>query len=315
MVLEEDVNIGLTFGEKGRLKIIGKLKTSKSKTRYVLYCDICSLDSELFPENSITSELYNLKNGNLPCGCSKFPKWSEQQMRIKIQRICHERGYEFHGWVGDYKGNKTNVGITSPLGYSKSQIIARLLRGEGCPLERLVKIGISKRKTEEEVIQSFMKTGAFLPGTKFERSFKNSNPSDFWIVSCPLCGDSAESYRSNLQKGKMPCSCSKHNQTKCYINLLYKDEDCMALKFGKATLPDRRIKEQQQKCVYDIRQYGVWQFPNKGACLLAELECLNSLSCRLLSFEEMPDGWSETTYPLNIERVIEIYEKNGGFRI
>ena len=29
----------------------------------------------------------------------------------------------------------------------------------------------------------------------------------------------------------------------------------------------------------------------------------------------MPDGWTETTYPYNIDKIIEIYEKHGGVRI
>lgn len=313
--MEEDKNIGLTFGEDLQLEIVGKVKLKNRKTGYIIHCKFCSQDEELFPYGSIISEFYNLKAGVLPCGCSKFPKWTENQMRIKIQRICNEKGYEFNGWVGDYKGNTTKVGITSPLGYSESQIIARLLKGEGCPLERLVKIGKAKMKSPDEIINSFLKTEAFPAGTTFERSFKNSNPSDFWIVTCPICSDSVESYRSNLQKGKLPCKCSKHNQTKCYINLLGGDGEYVALKFGKATLPERRLKEQQQKCIYNIDQYGVWQFPDKQSCLAAELECLNTLHCRLLCFEEMPDGWSETTSPLNVEKVIEIYERNGGIKI
>lgn len=314
--LYEDENYNTKLTGCDQLTILNCFRKPNGKLFYIIHCSICEKDSELFGEGYFTVGKYHiLKGENIPCGCSNFPKWTEEQMRVKIQRICDSKDYIFHGWVGDYRANTTRVAITSRLGYSESLIIARLLAGQGCPFERLVKIGKSKRKSEEEIIESFLKTNAFHPNTKFERTFKNSNPSDFWLVSCPSCMEVVESYRSNLQKGKLPCSCSRHNQTKCYINLLMGDDNCIALKFGKATLPERRLKEQQQRCIYNIKHYGVWQFPDKQSCLKAELECLNTLECRLLCFEEMPDGWSETTSPLNIEKVIEVYERNGGIKI
>lgn len=54
------------------------------------------------------------------------------------------------------------------------------------------------------------------------------------------------------------------------------------------------------------------EFPDKQSCLKAERECLQELDCGVLSREEMPDGYTETTDASNLVKIENIYRRNGG---
>lgn len=46
--------------------------------------------------------------------------------------------------------------------------------------------------------------------------------------------------------------------------------------------------------------------------LKAERECLQELECGVVLKRDMPDGYTETTWYYNLEKIIQIYERNGG---
>ena len=43
--------------------------------------------------------------------------------------------------------------------------------------------------------------------------------------------------------------------------------------------------------------------------------CRRELDCGVLSKEEFPDGYTETTWVYNLDKIVEIYERNGGVKI
>lgn len=47
----------------------------------------------------------------------------------------------------------------------------------------------------------------------------------------------------------------------------------------------------------------------------AERECKEQLECGVVLKRDMPDGWTETTYVYNLEKIVEIYERNGGVKV
>lgn len=59
-----------------------------SKGNFVLSCSVCSLDRELWPEGSIQTTFNNLKCGQSPCGCSRSPSWSVDQIQLRVL-LCH----------------------------------------------------------------------------------------------------------------------------------------------------------------------------------------------------------------------------------
>jgi hypothetical protein len=66
--------------------------------------------------------------------------------------------------------------------------------------------------------------------------------------------------------------------------------------------------------MYELTNYGVWTYPTVRQCRDAEITCKRNLETGVLSKLEMPDGYTETTFPSNIDRVIDIFEENGGVR-
>lgn len=131
-----------------------------------------------------------------------------------------------------------------------------------------------------------------------------------------LCEDHGEFYPSvtNFLKGRGCPSCSGKNQQECYINIVKDGDLPIAIKFGIARNSLRREVAQNKKSVYNVQNYAVWCFPDVFSCKDSERICKQTLVCGILPKSEMPDGYSETTSALNLEKIIEIYEENGGVR-
>ena len=130
---------------------------------------------------------------------------------------------------------------------------------------------------------------------------------------CPECGEVGESPSDNLQRGHRPCACSKHRQQECYINLLVDGNNtAVAVKFGIANNSIRRAKQQNYKTPYEILQHSIYTFPSALSCKGAERECKQELECGVVLRRDMLDGYTETTWIYNLEKIIEIYIRKGG---
>ena len=96
------------------LKVVGSEKVKGKPREFILECETCSRDDELWPLGSITSLKGHLVSNQIPCGCAFNPKWSEDQFKIKVQRECKTRGYIFHGFAEKFKGAKTYLDLYNP---------------------------------------------------------------------------------------------------------------------------------------------------------------------------------------------------------
>lgn len=126
-----------------------------------------------------------------------------------------------------------------------------------------------------------------------------------------------ENYKStcdNLLRGRGCGQCRGHSQRQCYINLVLDNDIPIALKYGIAVEHESRVQNQCKKSIYDIKNYGVWEFYGVYSCKSAESECKRTFT-RVLEKREMQDGFTETTEVLNLNKIIEIYENWGGIRI
>ena len=315
-----------TFGEDGQLEgqltVVGWSGRQGNGIRYyILKCIKCSQDNELFGEGYFRSTKSNLVNGTVPCGCSRNSRWSQEQYTVTCSRKAREFGYTFIGFVGEWKGAYTKIKLSCRKHgeWSSGNVSNLINHRHGCPecgAEATIKaVREANTKSDDVMIASFFASGAFHPKTQFWRSDRLDSESKkkYWYISCPECGEQGESKSSNLQLGQRPCACSKQRQKECYINWLIDNKNmAVAIKFGIANNSNRRVKQQDTKSLYEVRQYQVYSFPSVQACKQAERECKKELETGVVLKRDMPDGYSETTWAFNVGKVKDIYERNGG---
>lgn len=160
------------FGEDKQLEVIGWQSRTKSGNKlYLVKCNVCSEDHELFGEGVYLITKGNLLRGTYPCGCSSSTKWSKDQWKILAKRQAKEQGLEFICLNSDFRGCDTTITLeckdhgiwgTKTLDYFVNQ-------GTGCPACGDIRSALASTKSDEDMINSFTLTGAFHPDTKFCR--------------------------------------------------------------------------------------------------------------------------------------------------
>lgn len=305
------------YGLQNQLKLLGRCSESGL---YLVKCDVCAQDAELYGEGVFETYKINLLNNKMPCGCSKMPKWTKEQFSILCKRAAKSLGYEFIDFHGEWKGSYTKVKLLcSKHGEWIGSKIGHLLNsGAGCPKCKIETVAKSKMKPDSEMIKSFILTGAFSDGTKFRRMDKAETGSlkYRWEVVCPVCGEKNISLAENLQAGKVPCICSNHRQTFGYINKVENTAgDIVAIKFGVTNNIRRRVWEQNRVTNFTVSNLLTYEFLDRKSCRNAETECKKLLDCGLLSRVDLPDGWSETVDTSLAYKIVETYERSGGILI
>lgn len=129
---------------------------------------------------------------------------------------------------------------------------------------------------------------------------------------CHLHGESDIAADSFINAKQGCALCGGHIQQECYINGVYDNNTLVALKFGRAANSKKRIKSQNRKSAFEVRQLKIFTFTTVKDCKQAEKACKEELQCSILSKLEMPDGHTETTSPLNLEKIIDVYKRHGG---
>ena len=302
------------FGEGGRLEVVGwGRKHSNGAKVYVLRCSACSQDCELFGDGYFGSTKGGLVRSSVPCGCAKSPRWSKEQFSVLCSRKADELGFTFLGFVGEWKGQKTKIRmLCEEHGDWSSGIISSLVNdGRGCPGCK----ADASMKSDEAMVASFFASSSFHSSTKFYRSdrINGQGRKIYWFMSCPDCGETGESMSYNLQRGQRACGCSVHRQKEAYINWVVDEHGTVvAIKFGISRDSNRRIKQQNSKSAYTIKQHSVYQFPDVASCKKAERECKQELECGVVLKRDMHAGWTETTWVYSLEKIEEIYKRNGG---
>lgn len=302
-----------TFGKHGQIEVIGwSGRDGNSNKFYIVKCSDCSKDVTLHGDGIFKITKGNLTIGSVPCGCSNKPKWSRDQFIILCSRESEKLGHTFIGFTGEWCGALTKIVVDCKRHgiWATSNITNYINSGHGCP-----DCGIDNQiKPNAVMIESFFSAGTFHPNTIFQKIGRRpESTKTYWLVSCPECGEVGESTGSNLQLGHRPCACSPMRQRECYINLLLDDyNNTIAIKFGIANNSKQRIKNQVRHATYTIKQHSVYTFPDVASCRKAERECKKELECGVVLKRDMPDGWTETTWVHNFDKIKSIYERNGG---
>lgn len=318
--LKYDGSEGTPYGNLTVLGWNGKVGNPK---KYIVECSVCKQDEELYGEGLFAMMPCHLRNGGLPCGCAEKPNWTEQQYILRAQRVCSERGLKFIGWQGEFStALKTRV-IVECLEHgefypgSLASAFRPTSEHSGCPKCFAIRMGNFKRKDDQVMIDKFMSSGGFAEGTRFRRSDRldKNGHKRYWYMYCPDCETEGEANMVGFYKGARCCNCTSQRPQETYINLLMEKDDVVAIKFGVANNSEERIKNQSRLCSYEIVNYGVWKYPKVSSCRSAERACMKELDCGVVSKELMPDGYTETTSPLNIDKVMTIFEREGGIRV
>ena len=310
-----------TFGKEGQLTVVGWSGRSGSNKFYILKCVECLKDMELFGQGYFRSPKGSLLMGKVPCGCARACKWSKEQYDVLCTRKAENLGYTFIGFNGNWRGAFTRISmLCQKHGRWDSGSVDNLLINEAtCPSCGIDGISQSRIKPDKEMIASFFASGAFHPETKFWRSERRNSYGSpvYWHLLCPECGKTGEATSGNLQKGRRSCECSNQRQQECYINWIVDpiSNVSVAIKFGIANNSKVRAKNQNRVSAYNIDQYSIYSFVSVEACKKAERECKQELECGIVLKRDMPDGYTETTWVYNLDRIVEIYERNGGVKI
>ncbi len=309
---------GVLFGEEGQLEVVGWSGTGVGNIKsYIVKCGECSEDKELFGEGYFRSRKSNLARGEIPCGCSKKPQLSNNQFNILCSRKAKGIGYTFLGFYGEWRGAYTKIKMLCEKHgeWNSADINTLTNMDRGCPGCRVDKAVQANTKADDVMIASFFASGAFHPDTTFWRcvGLAKSEIKSCWCMSCPECGKIGQSQSNNLQAGKRSCACSTHRQQEGYINwLVDSHNNPIAIKFGIARDSKQRVKQQGVRSTYELCQHAVYTFPDVASCKRAERVCKKELECGVVLKRDMPDGYTETTHTYNLDKIIKIYEGNGG---
>lgn len=265
-----DNRTGERFGDHDQLEVLGYVKIGREKY-YVLSCDVCKQDQELFKDYLFLSTIGHLLSKKHPCGCSKAPKWKEDQQIIRCERAARALNIRVEYVHENYTGQRTQLNAVCPEHGLWQSDFTKIINGHGC---RACASSAKNLKPDSVMISQFLSTGAFPDGTIFSRSSRKTTQGakNYWFVTCPECGISGEANSSDLKKGGRPCICNA-NQRQAYINLVEDYLIPVALKFGIAQDYKQRLQRQNKKSIYLVSNIKVFEFPAKRSCVAAELEC------------------------------------------
>lgn len=305
MEVTEDYMTGSVFRET--ITVLGWTRMKGPKRFYAIKCSECAKDPELFGEGIFeTTKDALVTQGYQPCGCGWAYRFTKEQYETKIQRKADELNVEFIDWVDGFKTGGSKILMSCEEGIWTPRASFFIQKGH-------IAFNRGKaRKDDSLIIEKFFSTGVFHEDTKFSRHRMNGKW--YWKVECPVCNEIGYSQSQHLQRGNRACECGNYKQKFSYITLISDNDIPIAVKFGITRSKDLRIKYQARETSYDLQQIGIWEYSDKQQCVTAEKVCKKDLTCGILNKEEFGDGYTETTYVYNIDKIIQIYEANGGLR-
>lgn len=299
------------------LQYLGWYRNKGKPKMYVVHCPTCAVDTELHGDAMYVLAEGHVRRGIIPCSCGNA-RLSEEQYKIIVRRSLDARGFKFLGWEGEYKKVYTLCRIECPIhGIWNTTRVGSAVAGGWCLKCWYEENARRSKKPNDVMISEFFSTGAFHVDTIFYRTDRpdRNNKKVYWKMECPDCNGVGESTASDFKLGKRSCLCSKHVQTQSYLCIVQDGDTPLALKFGVTRSFDNRKRSLDLSSSLKLETVGVWQFNSVAECKSAELICLRTLVCGVLTKADMKNGFTETTSLNNLETIIKIFEENGGIRL
>lgn len=197
--------------EDGLLKVIAIYGKQQRKTTFKVVCEVCSKDTELFPDGYFVSLKSSLKRGQKPCGCSKKPEWEGWQYLI-LARRAGEGKFIVHGFSEEFKNQTTKLNLEClASGHKWSASVTNIINGgRGCPhcskkytpteLEALDKCKIVCNEMDYKLV-------GFVDG------YKGALKTQFEYL-CPKHELQRVSYNNFINNGTRCKLCAKENRIK-----------------------------------------------------------------------------------------------------
>lgn len=235
-----------------------------------------------------------------------------EEVRLQqCQQFCLDNRYELIGWVDGYENSHSRVKLKCPKHQREwDTAVYAVVPGKcGCIECSIEKSSISNRKPDSEMIQSFLDAGIYAEDTIFKRA-----EGRFWCIYCPDCGVEYKRNGGNIRNTGRGCNCADLQHYSYILNITDKGVS-VGVKFGISRDVNRRLSRIRGKTCYDVEVLGIWYFQEYPRCVRAEQECKENFIVGLIPYSDMRDGYTETTYPYNLDKIVEIYERNGGVKV
>lgn len=230
---------------------------------------------------------------------------------------------KFVRWVGEFKGTRTTSllycnthktyteALTSNFIDGKKAVVCPI-----CISENIAEANGTPEKDAISKVELLSKS----PTTRFAGfvgKYESVSTTKIKII-CDTHGETSSRSFSGLSRAAHPCpicAIGGSEQVYAYINIVTQGVLPIALKFGITGKYDSRLRTQNWGNYLQMEPLSLFKFPSREACYAAEKECKQSLLCSVVSKQEMPDGYTETTYIYNVDKIIQIYKKHKGVLI
>lgn len=287
----------------GKLEVVGIVGKHGTAATFKVTCTECSKDPELFPDGYFVSLKGSLIKGQKPCGCSKKPEWCDWQYLIIARRAVKDR-FIVHGFSEEFHGNTTKLNLECLKdGHKWTARINDIINGgKGCP-----KCAGVYRPTEQEALQKCIDICKEMDYdvVGFPNGYKNQRSRFEYI--CKIHGKHQVRYTNFVNTGSRCSGCaitgySTSKQGTFYVYKWTKDNHGF-IKFGITNQKElSRIKKQKRETEYKYKKVWSATFEDGSIPLHIENYIKNSgIEIGIMSKEEFPDGFTETTYVDNLD--------------
>lgn len=321
-IVEDDWSLDYCLPETARwLKVLGFYgRNSTGHKMYIVYCNKCACDPELYRRGYFASTKSGLLSGNIPCGCAKSRQWESWQYKVLLKRKCLDLNFSIISVPSENIGSFSEVTLSCcKHGEFKTTFHKLFSKGRGCPYcgrDSHIKL---TTKSIEYMTEKFMSTGAFSEGTKITRSERKDGlgKKTYFNVYCPDCNENVESSYKSLLDGCRSCACSPYRQKQLYINLILDNSTQLpvAIKFGISSDSERRLTQLNRKSSFEFVPLSVFIFNTVDSCKQAERDIIKEMKCGILSKNDIPSGYTETADVRDLEKIKEICIRRGGLEV
>lgn len=223
---------------------------------FTYHCDRCSPDEELYPEGEIKGRKGNIwSTKSSPCGCSDRVNWSKRQYLILCKRSCESKGHIFLGTEGDWNKGVTDIEVEiwnpateSRFKHTLQHVITKTYTD---PAVKSQLLSDRMRRDDNELIERFFQTGAYIDGVIFSRNIDKTNcygHKPYWDKWCPRCKTLTTTTSRLLVRGALSCDCVIRGRFSKFKDQLDREDHLYLyimndefLKIGRAFTMNKRL--------------------------------------------------------------------------